>query len=431
MRLLKRGGSGVFLVRVAALLVGMGVEAFLTRTLGKDGYGVLAIGIAWLNILAVLAGLGVSAVLVRYVAAYEAQKQWGRLGGLRRWSTWIMLGAGGVSGFGLAVVTRLMGLQSTLGGVMLLVAVMVPLKSLIANRQALLQGLKHPVLADVPEQLIRPVAFAVVVLAFTLAVGEVDAVSAAALFLVSLVVATSVAHVSVVRSWPAAAVEAPEERETGEWWGMAFPILWAGVMHLGIGRADPAMLGWLATPGAAGLYAVAFKMAEFLIFGIMAINVIAAPLISQLHSTGERRELQRMLSLAAKGIAVYTIPLAVALLITGPWLLPLVFGEEFGAAYPALAWLVAAKSSDALAGSVGFLLAMTGYQVVAARILTVAAILKIALNFLLIPRYGEVGAAVSSAITTTLWNCWLYFEVRRRLGYEPTLLALLRRTDDE
>jgi O-antigen/teichoic acid export membrane protein len=185
------------------------------------------------------------------------------------------------------------------------------------------------------------------------------------------------------------------------------------------------MLGALSEPGQAGLFAVANRIALLLAFGLAAVNAVAAPLISQLHATGEKKELQAMLRLAAKGIALFTLPAALFVLVAGKWLLAL-FGAEFVAAYEPLCWLVAGQTINALAGSVGFILTMTGHQLVAARIIWVAAIGKLSLNFLLMPTFGALGGAIGSAIMLAFWNIWLWREVRKRLELEPTILALLK-----
>jgi hypothetical protein len=52
----------------------------------------------------------------------------------------------------------------------------------------------------------------------------------------------------------------------------------------------------------------------------------------------------------------------------------------------------------------------TGHQNVSARILTYAVVLKLALNFILIPKYQATGAAMATAIMTVFWNALLRYE---------------------
>ena len=190
-------------------------------------------------------------------------------------------------------------------------------------------------------------------------------------------------------------------------------------------RADPAMLGWLSDPSEAAVFAIADRLSLPLVLGLTAVNVVVAPLISRLHSEGKHVELQRTLTLGAVGVAVYTLPLAAGLIFFGPELLKW-FGAGFEDAYGPLLWLILAQTVNALVGSVGYVLTMTGHQVVAAKILTACGGLKLAANYFLLPTYGALGAAFASAATLVVFNLALYTVVRRRLSLDTTLGAFLR-----
>ena len=70
-------------------------------------------------------------------------------------------------------------------------------------------------------------------------------------------------------------------------------------------------------------------------------------------------------------------------------------------------------------GSVGYLLLMSGNQRRLIRIQAVMACGMLALNVVLIPRWGIVGAAVGAAVTNAVTNIWYLAEVRRSLGLLP------------
>lgn len=50
--------------------------------------------------------------------------------------------------------------------------------------------------------------------------------------------------------------------------------------------------------------------------------------------------------------------------------------------------------------------------------------LSIALNLLLIPRFGAVGAAIASSSAIAVWNFAMLLYVRRTIGIDATALAL-------
>ena len=168
----------------------------------------------------------------------------------------------------------------------------------------------------------------------------------------------------------------------------------------------------------AGIYAVASRFAMLISFGLKSVNAIMAPLISQLHATGRMPELQRLVSRSARMIFVFTVTACAALFLGGEWALGL-FGDEFRAGNDVLRLLLLSQAVNALPGSVGHLLTMTGSQRLAAWIAGSGALANVVLNIVLIPLWGIVGAAVATAVSTVGWNVAAVIAVRRRLGVNP------------
>ncbi|MBC8451436.1 MAG: polysaccharide biosynthesis C-terminal domain-containing protein [Planctomycetes bacterium] len=231
------------------------------------------------------------------------------------------------------------------------------------------------------------------------------------------------AHLWVRRVLPTDVRSVAARFAPSAWWLLALPMCWNSVMRLMNSRADPAMLGWLSNAEAAAYFSVANRLASLLLFGMLAVNAVAAPLIAELHSQGKRRELQDMLTLTAKGLTLYALPLALVLIVGGRWILA-VFGPEYVAAYPVLVLLVIGRTLTCLFGTVGFLLAMTGHQNYVAKVVTVCAALKVGLNLALIPSFGASGAAAATTVMLSLMGFALYRYVRRELDLEPSILAL-------
>jgi O-antigen/teichoic acid export membrane protein len=162
------------------------------------------------------------------------------------------------------------------------------------------------------------------------------------------------------------------------------------------------------------------------VFGLVSANAVVAPLIARLHATGRHDELQHMTKLAAKGICLMTLPIALVLLIFGRQILEL-FGEGFSAGYPVLAILVCGQLVNALAGPVGYLMSMTGHQNKAAAIVGFSACLNLALNGLLIPLWGMLGAAIATALSTATWNILMLRFVQKELEIRCSALQFFGR----
>ena len=79
--------------------------------------------------------------------------------------------------------------------------------------------------------------------------------------------------------------------------------------------------------------------------------------------------------------------------------------------------LIVGQMMNAFAGSVGYLLNMTGGQKIMRNIAGIAALLNIVLNTLLIPSYGINGAAYASAISLASWNVLAVIYIKQHYGF--------------
>ena len=129
-----------------------------------------------------------------------------------------------------------------------------------------------------------------------------------------------------------------------------------------------------------------------------------------------------MTTMAARGIFAITVTICIGLVVFGKMLLGL-FGAEFTTGYVVLLILLAGQVINAMAGSVGYLMTMTGYQNQAAWIIGMSTLVNVGLNAVLIPKLGIVGAAIATATTTVLWNILMLTFVWRKLNINPTVFA--------
>jgi O-antigen/teichoic acid export membrane protein len=182
------------------------------------------------------------------------------------------------------------------------------------------------------------------------------------------------------------------------------------------------MLGALSSTADAGVYAATTRIGTLVLFGLTAVNSILAPMISELYTRGDMEGLRRTVTRGAWLGAAVAVPTLAALALLGVELLGL-FGEGFTEGYTPLLILLVGYGANALAGSVGFLMTMTGHHLQALRILALSAGLNLALNALLIPLYGMAGAAVATAVSMVLWNGLMLAYVWRRFRINPTITA--------
>ena len=425
--LLKRGGLWSFALKFVAVALAFVAEALITNVLGLQAYDSWAAAVSWLSILTVVVALGMNTLLVRGLPHARVLEDFARMRGMIGWSVRRMFVAGVLLGVALfAARHAIAGGRPELAAVLAVVALMLPVQALRVHHEGVLRGLTHPVLSQLPSQIVRPLVLIAVVLAVVLLGHELSAPQLAWIWLGSLLLALACAAGWKRRVAPAELHSAVPRYDSKRWWAPARQLCFLQVAGMLISQADPAMLAALSGRGEAALYSVAHRISLLLSFGLMAVNVVVAPLISQLHASKQGAQLQALLTLAARGVALYTVPAALLLVALGPWLLSL-FGPGFEAGYGPLCWLIAGRVLATLCGSVSILLVMTGHERLALKILGTAALGKLALNLLLLPSFGALGAAVATAFMLGLCNLWALREVRHRLQLEPTIYAVFSR----
>lgn len=421
--LLARGAFGSLLVMVAGVGVGFLSQLLLARLLGVSAFGLFVFIITWVRLVGGLGRLGVDTAAMRFVAAYREQRDWARLRGFLGWGravTWVAALVAAIP-FVMVAFNAATPLEFH---AWLLAAVTLPPFVAMLVEGGLLQGLKRPVWAQLGARLLQPSLLLALVLGMSLLLDEVLSAAHA-----MAAAAAAVAAGWLLTAWlgrramPAEVAVASARHEAVQWWPVSLSMLLITAVNLVQTQTDIVMLGLLRDTDLSGIYAAASKVAEVVAFGLVAVNAIAGPLIAGLHARGEHHEIQRLLRFAAWGILAFVLPAVVVLVTLGEWVLSL-FGAGFAAGYGALLILMGGQVLNALCGSVGLLLMMTGRQGVVARLMVGTALLNVLLNALLIPPFGLEGAAMATATTTVTWNLALLVLVVRRLGFNPTVLPI-------
>jgi O-antigen/teichoic acid export membrane protein len=214
--------------------------------------------------------------------------------------------------------------------------------------------------------------------------------------------------------------------ETHKWLKSMLPFVFAGGMQMINREISVILLGIIQGPEDVGLFRVAQRGADLVPFGLIAVNMAIAPTISELFARGEKDRLQQMISKSTWAIMGFALPMGLFLILSGKWLLPVVFGQEYSPSYIILVILCLGQLFNAAMGSVGLLLNMCGFEKHTALGVTIAALISIILNLLLIPLWGNSGSAVATCVSMIAWNILLGIWLYQKTGIKSTFL--LRKT---
>ena len=420
---LRSAGVGVLLQGVG-LSLAFASSVLVARLLGPHGLGQYSYVLAIVAVLSVLATFGLPTVVARLLASYQAKEEWGQARGLLRLSN-LLVGATGVF-LGLCLVAA--GIVWGGGSQRWLYLSAAPLVAILAwtnLRQRALQGLHRPVAAQLPEQLIKHSVFLVVGGALWVSGYQFIMQSDGVMAIWLLAGLASLLFGAALLRWfsPPVLREAESRYEPEVWFAIALPIFIADVLGVVLGNSDTIILGWLRSPDEVGLYQVALRLSGLMLVLLAASNWVLAPWFSRFHVTGEKDRLQSVITRTTRAIFAATLVLYLIVVLWGEALLGIFFGEKFIESYPILLILGVGQLVNVASGPVVSLLAMTGGQVLLAWSVAAIAILNIILCMLLVPKFGVIGAAISIAASTSVYNVLLAVSVKRRSGVAATILG--------
>ncbi len=430
---LARGAIGSFGLKISLTGFTFLISLILARSLGAAEYGVYVFILAWVNFLCILVLAGLDNVVIREVAAGQAQSAWGVVRGLLRWSNLVVLALSlaigllaAVSAWGFARKVSWAHLPAFLIALTLL-----PLMALTRIRQAAMQGLQHVVAGQLPEAVIQPAIFiGLIVASHSLLGWALHARTAVTLYAVAVGIGLLVGAVVLHLSIPQPSKLATPIYRPNEWIASALPLLLVNGMNVISTQAPILLLGTIKGAQAAGLYAIASRVADLMGLGLVSVNLALAPVAARLWSQRDISRLQQLVTKSVRAALIFTLPVAAILVIFGGTVLSL-FGREFTQARAALVILVVGQTVNVAMGSVGLLLVMAGHEREVAFATGVCAFLNIALNLIMISLWGLVGTALAVTISIIAWNILLAVSVKRRMGIYSTAAGAVNKRNQE
>ncbi|MBM7571382.1 oligosaccharide flippase family protein [Aquibacillus albus] len=197
---------------------------------------------------------------------------------------------------------------------------------------------------------------------------------------------------------------------------ISLPMLVTSSMLLIMSWTDILMIGYFMNTNDVGIYSIAVKVATITSFTLTAVNTISAPKFSELFWKKEIIGLKKIVETSSKLIFLSSTPILFFIFFFSKDILSL-FGKEFIGGWFVLIILGMGQFINSITGSVGYLLNMTGNQKVYRNIAITSALCNILLNFILIPLFGLMGAAIATAFSTALLNIGSTIQVKRIFGW--------------
>jgi O-antigen/teichoic acid export membrane protein len=415
------------IVRIATAMVltqgisigtGAALSVLLARWLGPDKYGRYLFALAIAQTLAIPMLAGLPTLVTRQIAIYRAKQDWARLRGVLRWSLNVLSVTGGLITLAAIAYVLFFGGGTEIRRAYLLALPMTVCLVAMRLASAVIQGYERPFWGNLPDTAIRPVLL-LIFAAGAAITGLLTPAVAMGGHIVATVLAAAWAFLYWRRhlaTYPAEAPGCAPLIENRVWLLSLLPLSLLTTGSLINTRLDVLMLGFLAEKSQVALYGVAMQLAGLAALSRTIVLTIAGPRFARLWAEGSLDELRslirstklfNLLGAAAVALAIATIGEPVITLLTGS-------AYHESARYAAL--LCVPIISEAVMGPSALLLVMSGNERVSARLVWCMAAINGALNAVLIPRMGIMGAIITTFVCEFFWQASSLLAARWLLG---------------
>ncbi|WP_445249553.1 lipopolysaccharide biosynthesis protein [Microcoleus sp. OTE_8_concoct_300] len=401
-------------------------QVFLARWMGKTEYGTYEYVISWSILLGIPAALGFPRTVLRLLSEYRVKEDWGHLRGLMRGSWLLTLWVGVLLGLGAAgVVWVLNSFHSFTYATPLLIGMaLVPLQALTVLQLETARAMGDITLAYAPSKVIWPIWLlcgGFLLFDANPSLGSLPMIEVATLLLSAVLLL----QLWLLREKIDREIEpATPVYSYQEWLGIAWVLLLQQSFGVILNRTDILMVGSIIGPSEAGIYNAAVKTAVWVSFILQVVNMVAAPVFATLYAKKDMQGLQKVVSRVTLWIFWPSIVLALGLIAFSKPVLS-IFGPDFTAASWSLKILIVGQLVNALCGSVGNLMVMTGHQNKSVIVAGCSVLLNIVTNAIAIPVFGITGAAITTSFTIVVSNVWYSILVVKYVGVRPSVFYSL------
>jgi len=377
----------------------------MARALGADQYGLYNIALSTATVVAGISLLGLHTALVRYVAVHKKKKEEEELWGLLQLGVGATLLASTVLAIGLfalsfQVANRIYE-RPELTPLLQIMAVVVPFMTMGSVLGGATQGFKkmhYGVIAkDFVQVLVRLVLIGI--LFFT----GMEAIHAVAVFGVANVITVGLLFYFLHREFPLNRSLRHARRNWREIIGFSLPVWFSGLLRTFRSNIQTLLLGTFYTAAGVGIFNVVSRLNLLGRMSLNSISTSARPLLAEIDASDDRIQLANIYHTTGRWAYAVNVPIFLAIFLFAEGILA-IFGQDFIAGATALRLLAFAELVDALTGICGAIIDMTGHTRLKMVNSTAQLILSIGLNFLLIPRFGLLGAAAGALIVNAVIN---------------------------
>jgi O-antigen/teichoic acid export membrane protein len=419
-----RGSTLLAVGRIFSVAANFAAQVLIVRFLSKSDFGAFAYALAIASLLETTAALGLDRAVSRFLPIYHEREESAKAAGT------VALAVATILTVGLGGLLVVYGLQALAGSSFLegeaqaasLVLVLVllgPIRALDAISIAIFAVFSRTRAIFVRKHVLGPVLRLAIVLALVasgsgvifLAAGFV--VAGAAVLAIYLPLLVRLLREEAVLAWlRPRRIDIPAR----ELFGFALPLLSIDALYVVMNSADALLLAHFGTAEDVASFKAIQPAARLNQTMLATFALLFTPVAARLFARGDTDGVRQLYWRTATWVALFSFPLFVLTFSLAEPVTVGLFGERYRSSATFLALLSLAYYFNAALGFNGLMLRVYGLVRYVVVISLAAAVVNVALNLVLIPLYGALGAAIGTAATLVAHNVLKQAGLRRGTG---------------
>ncbi len=410
------GGTLIFFMYFIGGLLGYSVRLFLARSLSVSDFGLFYAILAFTGFLTLFRDPGFSTTLTKFVAEFKAKKDFVAI---KSSFSIILILEILISGF--VVISVFIFSDYISVSYFKTYEAVLPLKIMILSYfasvfvtvQFVFLGLGKIKYYSIMEPVRNISTFSAIAMLIGLGV-----VGAAIGYLVGAIFLVIIITLLLFRSFPILSTKTHINKDlTKKLILFSFPVFLTGVAGTILGYTDTIIITFFLSVKEVGFYQVALPTSQLLWVLTSSLSVIMLPIVSEMWAKKDTKSLSNITSLLTKYLFIITIPIVIVIVAFPDAIIRILFGNDFLPASQALQILALSSLFYPIFSLVSTSIVAIGKPMTNTKIIAAMTMLNLAMNIVLVPSIGIIGAALATTLSYFFGTLLMVFYFRKDVRF--------------
>lgn len=429
--------GGIFSTTVFSLVLrvsGLGITLLttlvLTNLLSVGEYGVYVYILSTANLVVLLVVMGCDTLLLRQAVVYVKAKKSALFRGIQLYVLVFVVSMTIVFCIILSFALPILGsrVDEAYAELFWLFILLVPLGAGIRVFEGFTRGLRAPLAAQVPDQLVRRLLFlGALVLIWATGQFENTAYNAMVFQVLAAMIALVVA--SVICIWNSPVLEKshqPRFQFAFKFWIVAsFTLAGTTILQTIVSQLPIVLLGFLSTPESVAQYSVAIRVGSLLNLFIIASNMSIAGHVAEYNENQDIDKLAATANKSARTSFLMALPVGFLIFAFAEPVLS-VFGDEYSESTFLLRFVVVGYLIHVGSGAAAVFLNMTYNEKFTLYVSITMFVFSIILSYFMILWNGASGAVMAYMTSFLIYKFIIVSIVWIKVGLDTSILGIVK-----